>query len=402
MANLEIRIPALIIIICVMFSPLPAAATEVSQPPQSASAQALAVPLAPILSLNRTQLNFGSISGGVQTGPQRFLVDNSGDGNIDWTVQGDAAWISVNPTAGNGSHFVDVAIDPSGLSSGTYSGSVIVTDTAASNSPQTIAINLKVYNAGSTSPPFGVFSTPVDGTTVSSAVPFTGWALDDIAVSAVKIFRQDGGDSFIADAIFVDGARPDVEAAYPDYPRNSEAGWGYMMITNFLPGGGNGTFTFVAKAIDIEGNEVTLGTKTITVDNANAVKPFGTLDTPIQGGVASGTDFRLHGWVLTPQPNVVPTDGSTISIWIDGINIGHPTYNLYRNDIATLLPGYNNSDGAGFYLDLDTTNYQNGIHTIFATATDDAGNTDGIGARFFTINNPGAPVPVELMNFVIE
>jgi hypothetical protein len=31
---------------------------------------------------------------------------------------------------------------------------------------------------------------------------------------------------------------------------------------------------------------------------------------------------------------------------VDGVPLGHPTYNLYRSDIATLLPGYANSNAA--------------------------------------------------------
>jgi hypothetical protein len=66
----------------------------------------------------------------------------------------------------------------------------------------------------------------------------TGWVLDDTCVESVKIYRQvDKELSFIGDAIFVEGARPDVEQAYPDYPNNSRAGWGYMMLTNFLTDG---------------------------------------------------------------------------------------------------------------------------------------------------------------------
>jgi hypothetical protein len=224
-------------------------------------------------------------------------------------------------------------------------------------------------------------------------VPVTGWALDDICVESIEIYREDNGSlAYIGDAVFVEGARPDVELMYPDYPMNDRAGWGYMMLTNFLPNGGNGTYTLHAVATDAEGNEVTLGTKTITVDNANAVKPFGAIDTPPQGGTASGTDFRNQGWVLTPQPNAIPTDGSTINVFVDGVEPGHPTYNVYRADIATLFPGYANSDGAMAYFDFDTTAYANGVHTIYWTASDDAGNTDGIGSRFFTIENIGSPV----------
>jgi hypothetical protein len=84
---------------------------------------------------------------------------------------------------------------------------------------------------------------------------------------------------------------------------------------------------------------------------------------------------------------MIPTDGSTINVFVDGVNTGHPTYNIYRKDIADLFPGYANSNGAIGYFYLDTTAYENGVHTIQWTAADDAGNTDGIGSRYFTIQN---------------
>jgi len=216
--------------------------------------------------------------------------------------------------------------------------------------------------------------------------------LDDIEVSEVKIYRSPlAGEGsalvYIGDAVFVDGARPDVEQSFPTYPFDYRAGWGYMLLTNFLPDQGNGTFTLHAKATDKEGNEVLLGSKTITCDNANAVKPFGAVDTPDQGGEASGGGYLNFGWVLTPQPNTVPVDGSTIEVWVDGVSLGNPVYNLYREDIATLFPGYNNSNGAVGYFNLDTTAYANGVHTIAWTAEDNAGNADGIGSRYFTIVN---------------
>jgi hypothetical protein len=167
------------------------------------------------------------------------------------------------------------------------------------------------------------------------------------------------------------------------------AGWGYMLLTNFFPNNGNGTFTLHAIATDMEGNQVTLGTKTILVDNANAVKPFGAIDTPTQGGTASGSNYRNWGWVLTPQPNMIPTNGTTINVWVDGVKLGHPTYNIYRSDIASLFPEYANSNGAAGYFDIDTTAYNNGVHTIQWTAADSGGNTDGIGSWYFTIQITG-------------
>ncbi|MCP5102907.1 MAG: hypothetical protein GY950_06000 [bacterium] len=160
-----------------------------------------------------------------------------------------------------------------------------------------------------------------------------------------------------------------------------------MMLSNFLPNGGNGTFELRAVATDVEGNEVTLGTKTITCDNAGAVKPFGAIDTPTQGGTASGAGFRNQGWALTPLPNAIPSDGSTIKVYIDGAYVGNPVYNIYRSDVEALFPGYVNSSGAHAYFDFDTTAYDNGVHTIQWAVTDDAGNADGIGSRYFTVRN---------------
>jgi hypothetical protein len=342
-----------------------------------------------VISLNRTVLNYGADAVGNVTGSQDLLIANSGGGALNWTVSTDQAWISAIPASGVGSDLVTVGVEPSGLSAGTYTGSVNVSDPNASNSPQTVSVSLSVYS--STTPPFGTFGTPMDGSTVRSSVPVTGWALDDVGAESVKIYGEENGSLvYIGDAVFVEGARPDVEMMYPDYPNNSKAGWGYMMLTQFLPNGGNGTYTLHAIATDVEGNQVTLGMKTITCDNANAVKPFGVIDTPTQGGEASGSSFRVQGWALTPMPNRIPEDGSTMNVFVDGVNLGHPTYNIYREDIATLFPGYTNSNGAHWFFDFDTTAYENGVHTIYLTATDDAGNTDGIGSRFFTIQNPDA------------
>lgn len=243
--------------------------------------------------------------------------------------------------------------------------------------------------------PFGSFDTPLDASTVSGSIPVTGWALDDTGVDYVKIFRKDGGQSiYIGDAVFVEGARPDVQAAYPGYPNNNKAGWGYMLLTNFLPNNGNGTFILEAVANDLSGNQVSLGNKTIYCDNANAVKPFGAIDTPTQGGTVAGSSYINWGWVLTPQPNYIKEDGSTINVWVDGENMGHPVYNLYRSDIANLFPAYANYDGAIGYFYLDTTQFTDGVHTIQWTARDSGGNTDGIGSRYFTVRNSRSGINV--------
>ena len=89
--------------------------------------------------------------------------------------------------------------------------------------------------------------------------------------------------------------------------------------------------------------------------------------------------------------NCLPTDGSSISVYVDSELLGTlDVYNEYRVDVSTSFPGLCNSDGpVGAYI-LDTTAYENGVHTIYWIAVDDQSNTDGIGSRYFTIFNDGA------------
>jgi hypothetical protein len=179
-------------------------------------------------------------------------------------------------------------------------------------------------------------------------------------------------------------------------PLNYRGGWGYMLLTNFLPrngaatASGNGTYNLHAIAVNKAGNSFDLGTRTITVDNAHASKPFGTIDTPAQGGTVSGNAFVNFGWALTQGPYNIPVDGSTITVFVDGVALGHPTYNQYRSDIATFFPALANSNGAVGFFYIDTTKLANGVHTIAWSVTDNQGRGDGIGSRYFTVQNTGA------------
>ncbi len=352
------------------------------------------------IELSRTSMNFGGIPGGAKTKSQSVVISNAGTGTMNWTAATNQTWLAAAPGSGSDTGTIAVSVDAANLAGGTYNGTVTVTSSDAWNSPQTMAVTLNVYGAGTTGSPFGSFDTPANDTTVMSSIAVTGWSLDDIEVTGVKIYRNPvgaenppNGRVYIGDATFVEGSRHDVEIIYPYLPLSYRAGWGYMLLTNFMPGGGNGTFTLYAYATDKEGHEVLINSKTITCDNVHAVKPFGAIDTPTQGGEASGALFYNFGWALTPLPNSIPTDGSTLWVWVDGEPLGHPLYNQYRDDIAALFPGYANSNGAVGVYELDTTAFENGVHSIAWSVVDNAGNEDGIGSRFFSILNTGSSSP---------
>jgi len=197
--------------------------------------------------------------------------------------------------------------------------------------------------------PIGHVDTPVNGATnQSGAIGFTGWAVSTITVANVALCREPvtgenpnvtdphcllaapspGGLVYLGNATLVPGARPDVAAAFPGYPNNNW-GWGAQVLTNFLPdsngdgGRGNGTYKLHAIAADPEGLSIDIGTTTMSANNAGSVFPFGTIDTPGEGATVSGA-VQNFGWALTPQPNIIPIDGSTITVIISGLCSGVP------------------------------------------------------------------------------
>ena len=359
---------------------------------------------APTLTLTPSTVNFGaSVSAGTisaSTPAQTLTVLQNGAGPVSWTASSDVAWLTVTPASGSGSGSLVVSLTSNAalLPTAPASATISVTGVGSSNSP-TATVNLNVFTPHQEQAPFGSFDTPLEGQAgVTGAIPVTGWVLDDIGVNRVRIFRSpipsEAQDQlvFIGDAVFVAGARPDVASLYPTAPLKDQAGWGYMLLTNFLPFQGNGTFTLHAVAVDVEGRTTLLGSKTISCANSTATAPFGTIDTPTQGGTVSGSTYVNFGWALTPQPKIIPTDGSTIQVLIDSAPVGTVTYNLTRSDIQQLFPGYQNTDGPVGYRVIDTTALANGVHTIAWIVVDNQGAAAGMGSRYFTVANGGGSV----------
>jgi hypothetical protein len=321
------------------------------------------------------------------------------------------------------------------------------------------------FTIGGMLPPFGQVDTPVQNSSgVVGALGLTGWALDDTGVTDVKVYRNcvafDNQSScqdllgtsvvYIGDAAFLAGARPDVETAFQTYPQANRAGWGYLVLTNMLPHignaqttGGQGPMTLFVIATDRDGNRTLLGRSSdpasgsfamptsVTMANDTIAKPFGTVDTPALGQTINGA-FANFGWALTPDTNtasgdpddiLIPTNGSTTTVFIDGLPTGLVIYNQCRGTVGNPVPAgvfcdddvanvfgnpmpqptfttrtanvtrFRNLDAEraaiGSYV-IDTSALGNGLHTIAWSVTDSAGRTEGIGSRFFNVLNAGA------------
>jgi hypothetical protein len=352
----------------------------------------------PTMALDRTSLNFGAATTGAAftatTQPQIVRLTQSHAGAVTWTVTSNRSWLTVAPSSGSGAAVLSVGVTfhNSAPVGSTDTGSLTLTFSGAANNPGPVTVNLRTY-VGETSPPVGAFETPLDGTTgISGSIAVTGWALDDLEVTRVRILRDpvagEGGSLiFIANATFVEGARGDLIPLFPTTPRNTRGGWGYLLLTNFLPNQGNGTFTLHAYADDTEGHSTLLGSKTITVDNANATKPFGAIDTPDQGDTIVGASYLNWGWVLAPGTRRAdPPGGGTVTVYIDGLAVGSPFGWTRRSDITALFPGYGGLDTAVGRFSFNPSLLSDGVHTIAWVVTDNMGGADGVGSRFFSVS----------------
>ncbi len=78
---------------------------------------------------------------------QSFTVQNTGGGTLNYTIGDNASWLSCSPTSGTStgeSDTIAVTYATSGLTAGTYTAVITISDAAASNSPQTIGVTLTV------------------------------------------------------------------------------------------------------------------------------------------------------------------------------------------------------------------------------------------------------------------
>ena len=293
--------------------------------------------------------NHRGLSGGPHaTAPELLRITNSENPTASWTATVNEPWLVVSPASGTSPSTAVFSIDPAAaavLSTGSYTGTITLASSIAPSAPTTLPVTLRITATSSiTASPTGVLDIPLQNATgLSGAVPIGGWALDDVGVRRVQIFRnsvggEPTGEIYLGDATRVRGARPDVGRFFTA-PETTSAGWGFMLLSNVLPNGGSGTYTLFAYAEDIEGKRTLIGQKTVTFDNTNSVLPFGTIDQPSQGGNLSGMAASVAGWVLAQPGKSIPFNGSTIQLLIDGVvqpNIA--TYGVSRPDVAGFFP----------------------------------------------------------------
>lgn len=124
----------------------------------------------PEIWVSATSLTFSATEGGSNPSSQTIRIKNSGEQTLNYTISDDANWLSVNPSSGSSTgaentHTVSVNI--SGLSAGTHNAIITVSDTNASNNPQTVSVTLNL-NAPPSDNEISVSCSPTSGGTGST------------------------------------------------------------------------------------------------------------------------------------------------------------------------------------------------------------------------------------------
>lgn len=403
----------------------------------SATATFVLVQSAPTLTVSPDPITFAAVREntgalGLTTPEQEVSLTWAGPSSPTWTATiianatcptcPSTSWVRLTGATGTGAATLRVAVaDTLNVLAGHQVALATIRVSASGFATTDVTVRLTIAASTAYASPFGFLDSPAEGATgLTGSIAVGGWALDDLAVDRVEIHRlavpidpqaaiSPSGLVYLGRALFVAGARPDVLAAYgtgtgtttPLYPQAQRAGWGLLVLTNSLPHltngtatGGQGTFTFVAIAVDLEGRSTELGRRTVMINNDAATVPFGAIDTPAQGGTVPDTtapynnvaSYPVFGWALSPGGVCIATDGSTIDVLVDGVVVGHPTYNLNRADIASGYPGYCNSNGAVGVFYLNASGLSDGLHTIAWRVRDASGRTSEIGSRYFRVS----------------
>jgi hypothetical protein len=102
----------------------------------------------PVISLNVPSLSFTGTSGGPNPSAQSFTISNTGTGTLTWTAGDNAAWLNLSPASGTNTGAVSAAVNLTGLTAGTYSGTITISATGATS--KTLPVSLTVNPTATT------------------------------------------------------------------------------------------------------------------------------------------------------------------------------------------------------------------------------------------------------------
>jgi hypothetical protein len=104
-----------------------------------------AAPATPTIGLSPTTFSFAATQGAANPSTQTLNITNPGTGTLTWSVADNANWLALAPTSGTtttGTSPVTLSVNTAGLLAGSFTATINVTASGATNTPQTIPVTL--------------------------------------------------------------------------------------------------------------------------------------------------------------------------------------------------------------------------------------------------------------------
>jgi sugar lactone lactonase YvrE len=252
-------------------------------------------------------------------------------------------------------------LDVNALPAGSHTLKVVATDTINNT-----GFSQVTFTAGST--PSIYVDTQIANTTLAGTVGIGGWAIED--TSAV------GPSAIAVVTVFVDGLplgfatygspRPDVCAAFPGRIGCPNVGWTYSLNVAALSAGSH-TFNVEATSAD---NHVSFSP--VVTFTASPTAPSVYIDTPANNATLSGI-VGMGGWALENTAVAGPSAISSVTVFVDGAQVGTAAYGSPRADVCAAFPGRRGCPNVGWTYSLNTSTLAAGTHVLKIVATDALG-----------------------------
>lgn len=282
----------------------------------------LLVSSAPLLSLPSAALNFTYELNGAVPAAQTITASSSavatsattGQMPITVTVTPSNGWLSVTPPTGVASTQLTtgmpltIAVNPSGLAIGPYTGTITVTGTGAGNGPQTLQVNLSVAND-----PLINTNAPSNGLFFQSQIGQNPVATTQTSQNITVSSSSGATLNYTATAATTTG------------------GSGWLVLSGTTSGSTNGTFT-----VTVVPGSLAAGTYngTITIAATNPATGNAAINSPMTIPV---TLYVSSGALLVPTLPGNSTSLPTFTAAVNGAPPAQQAITLNSSNPATVL-----------------------------------------------------------------
>lgn len=261
----------------------------------------------PSFAITPGSLSFTYAAGSTTSGSQNLSVTSTGTALNFTAAASGGAWLSVSPASGSTPATVKVNVNTAGMTAGTYNGSISLTSTGASNSPQTVPIKL-VITSSTGSGRLRVWP--------SRAVTFD-YQSGQASPSAKNIRVTSNGSPMTFTAAAHGGTWLSVTPSGGTTP-------GTLSVSADPTGLASGTYTATLQltAQGGTGLNVPVVLRVVSSDDGGGETDDGGSSTSGGGSTGGTGDDSLHAWPYAYDP---AGSNSVASTWVDGTGTSSTT-----------------------------------------------------------------------------